>query len=970
MDLKALDQATDYRALLDVLFGDLDKKGEGREVYMTPPMRPEEKVAEMRFSVNTATGMWKDHKTGEQGNMLTLAKKYAGTGWRDRWIDANPQAASVFGQRSGQPTASAARSSSGRKTSSASHSTSQPTASSSQEDAFLSQMAAAQAAPSGLFARAAQGAAASAPANAAPKRTRPSVKDDGRLTFAQVAQRGQKMTTEDACQPFTEEWRVPVEVVLRNGAWCFTHTKGRLAGKPQMFFPMVDPKTRQTVGIKQRGLEPIYAAGDKQLKSKNQKGSKIGMWPWGSSTGKPLLIVEGEKDALVAMAEFGDRFDVLANLGGASTFKQAWVDPITEQWDDIYICYDADDAGAKGARKAATLLRGGERSVRVVHLPGSGVDLYDLLRGDSPDQEAVVGAFEAASPLGELSPEEVDFFISTAMEDDDLKQNDFFMAEKLYEIMMDNGALFYQDEGKVAYCSWRNRVYEVDRSNNAWNLLLAKYTGLSRASSMGGKLHDTIASLARERGKPVDAGRWTHWDGDAMYFQLYNQEQDLVRITAEGISIVPNGYDDVIFLPSKQVPEIEYLPDDVYNHDEGEKVWRSLWESLNCAPKWQAMTDALFKSFFMYDFMQTHPIVRFQGAAGSGKSTAQQILSLFLYGHKDLIGDITAAALFRLARSMPVIVQDDLEDKDVRKADWLTKFMLRAAMGGVRHMAGGDSDTETVDQQISCWVVNSGIHSIADDNNALNERLIVVPVRDKSERTGRFVAMKIFGQVKKNRMLLWNYIFREVQRMYHLVEDGAMERIMERMPNDLRNRLHETYALMAIARGCEDEPDHMVLEWLESAHRGEQRAVVESSHVSDLLFYLPSFLGDGTEGSGHAASTQFKEIEVSQDNGLWRARVDANTMHVILSTMARTVGLRYWMQNARRLGGELRSLRAAGSSEGLELEYNQRAVRVGRKVVRLWTIEIDVESVRLLPKDATVGTDEPQPEAADDDIPF
>lgn len=87
-----------------------------------------------------------------------------------------------------------------------------------------------------------------------------------------------------------------------------------------------------------------------------------------------VLLCEGEMDALLA-TQYG--FPALSVTAGAGTW-----DPLWTPWffgKSVYIIYDVDEAGEKGARKVASALRGVASSVRVVKLPltKKGSDLTD-----------------------------------------------------------------------------------------------------------------------------------------------------------------------------------------------------------------------------------------------------------------------------------------------------------------------------------------------------------------------------------------------------------------------------------------------------------------------------------------------------------------------------------------------------------------------------------------------------------------
>lgn len=87
-----------------------------------------------------------------------------------------------------------------------------------------------------------------------------------------------------------------------------------------------------------------------------------------------VLICEGEMDALLAN-QYG--FPALSVTAGAGTWEAQFSPLFFGK--SVYVVYDVDDAGAKGAKKVAAALRGIAKAVRIVQLPMTkkGSDLTD-----------------------------------------------------------------------------------------------------------------------------------------------------------------------------------------------------------------------------------------------------------------------------------------------------------------------------------------------------------------------------------------------------------------------------------------------------------------------------------------------------------------------------------------------------------------------------------------------------------------
>jgi DNA primase len=89
--------------------------------------------------------------------------------------------------------------------------------------------------------------------------------------------------------------------------------------------------------------------------------------------GEKLFIVEGELDALL-LTSCGLR--AVSSTGGSSTFKDLWAEIIKEKECEVYICYDRDMAGFKGALRVQQMLP----KAKIIFLPYTlkGKDVTDF----------------------------------------------------------------------------------------------------------------------------------------------------------------------------------------------------------------------------------------------------------------------------------------------------------------------------------------------------------------------------------------------------------------------------------------------------------------------------------------------------------------------------------------------------------------------------------------------------------------
>ncbi len=110
------------------------------------------------------------------------------------------------------------------------------------------------------------------------------------------------------------------------------------------------------------------------------KGVEAQIYGWETLTNlnNPLVICEGELDRLALLSK---GIAAITSTHGAMTFKQEWCEKV-RKGKKIYICYDNDEAGKKGAEKVAKMVENGGNEIYIITLPqevDEGGDITDYL---------------------------------------------------------------------------------------------------------------------------------------------------------------------------------------------------------------------------------------------------------------------------------------------------------------------------------------------------------------------------------------------------------------------------------------------------------------------------------------------------------------------------------------------------------------------------------------------------------------
>ncbi|MEK7281010.1 MAG: CHC2 zinc finger domain-containing protein, partial [Chloroflexota bacterium] len=107
------------------------------------------------------------------------------------------------------------------------------------------------------------------------------------------------------------------------------------------------------------------------------KGSKAGFWGAHLLQEKQdgsVIVAEGELDAAL-LCQKG--YIAVSGTAGATTFKPEWAALLKDR--EVFLCYDIDEAGRQGARKAAEALTAAKaKRVAIVHLPEALGDKGDV----------------------------------------------------------------------------------------------------------------------------------------------------------------------------------------------------------------------------------------------------------------------------------------------------------------------------------------------------------------------------------------------------------------------------------------------------------------------------------------------------------------------------------------------------------------------------------------------------------------
>ncbi len=100
------------------------------------------------------------------------------------------------------------------------------------------------------------------------------------------------------------------------------------------------------------------------------KGAEAQVYDWENII-KPdnrVVICEGELDRLLLQSQM---ISAITSTHGAGTFKQEWAEKLikNQEINQVYICFDRDEAGRKGAERVAKMVESGGYETYIITLP-------------------------------------------------------------------------------------------------------------------------------------------------------------------------------------------------------------------------------------------------------------------------------------------------------------------------------------------------------------------------------------------------------------------------------------------------------------------------------------------------------------------------------------------------------------------------------------------------------------------------
>jgi hypothetical protein len=368
-----------------------------------------------------------------------------------------------------------------------------------------------------------------------------------------------------------------------------------------------------------------------------------------------LLIVEGEINLLqlqslsvrVSQACKGQEGEKYANwtaaTGSANSVDAAAIQSLLKKAGTTtcpIVIQDNDEAGDAMVRTIAQRL-----SVEVVKPPKNGEDIDDVIRSFKDNYAAawnellrlVTARVTVHRPLVEVA-DEVFFVRQKHGKTDTRREFEIHarVAEIIWRDMLTRGCFYHQHQQGYFFHHTEKKLIALDDHDKELSCLLAGY-GLNASEKafqyMAEHLH--VESLAH--GTPTQVRRFTWFNKETFTLYVFNHSSAIYKVTADGIDLVDNGTDGVLFLHDRRSEPFHLVEGPV----EEDLFHEAVTAKINFDPhgrltvhELQVIFDLWFLAMFFGSLLPTRPLLAFLGPKGSGKSHALRKVGVLQFGSR------------------------------------------------------------------------------------------------------------------------------------------------------------------------------------------------------------------------------------------------------------------------------------------------------------------------------------------------
>ncbi|KPA19772.1 DNA primase, partial [Candidatus Magnetomorum sp. HK-1] len=367
-----------------------------------------------------------------------------------------------------------------------------------------------------------------------------------------------------------------------------------------------------------------------------------------------------------------------------------------------------------------------------------------------------------------------------------------------------------------------------------------------------------------------------------------------------------------------------------------------IFDNLACPEEEKYYIICFIINSFFVNFFKAKGLLKFSGNAGSGKTTAAELITALIFGEV-LITTGTTASDYTEATQSPLIILDNLERDglNTQKKD----FLLFLATGVTRRKRDQNNQTGNVYEKVNSQGIITGIEPFEKDE--LIQRTIELDFK-KDYWGNAFSQTEITEEIKQNRNKILSGIIKMIS--FDILPDFKEKRkkallfLQQTHTGHSKERLNELFAVLFIvlkevskyipyAGFNETKHQHILLleKWIQKQDR---RAKNTSKNTNEIVKFLESLL-DSYLYHENEFSRDFPEIKVEESKAMYTNETESviitiSTQHLLafFDYEAKRKGIKNPFRTAQALNARIRN--SISILKESSWEYKSKVSRDGR----------------------------------------
>ena len=494
-------------------------------------------------------------------------------------------------------------------------------------------------------------------------------------------------------------------------------------------------------------------------------------------------------------------------------------------------------------------------------------------------------------------------------------------GEIVYNWLLQRGVKFYKDKDHAHYLFTDRKLMLINKQDREFESFLYGVTGVTTATKDGEVYVKVLQALTERDGTKISYNTWLHTDEEnhEIYFNLNNDQQELVQITPDGVTLMENGNNQkqILLHSSSKIQPISYTPLTEVEYTEGLRKLKSLVvDNLACQESDRIFSTAWSIAGFFVDYVRTTPSLRFEGDSEGGKSTGMELVSFPMYG-SDQKKTSTTASNYTDAALNPIVLLDNIEASEMSEA--LKNFIITVVTGINKEKRKLGTDRELVVEKSKCLICSTGIENWSIPE-VINRSYFVEFDKDKY---GNGFYDGVFVEIKKARNEIMSAEFQLVSKVLKKIQDGTWRdyevQLGKLYPGHSKSRANAFLALMILvteelltAWDSNQKAWDLVDVWIDTQNGISKNTSVDSNPIMQYLNILRKEVMRYREQQKSYTNNvvwpfDVDIVEINAQENKFTVTGFAKDLHSTFSKLCQLRSLPYVFKSARQLSSRIKN---------------------------------------------------------------